>query len=58
MFVIQNSGNTATSATDNVSVNDTLVPILTGLTVTFNGTAWQCAVSGRFGGKLEWYHGD
>ena len=43
MFVIQNSGNTATSATDNVSVNDTLVPILTGLTVTFNGTAWDAS---------------
>ena len=39
-FVIQNSGNQAVVATDNAAVTDNFDPILTALTVTFNGTAW------------------
>jgi uncharacterized repeat protein (TIGR01451 family) len=39
-FVIQNMGNTAATATDNIVVTDTFNPILTGITVTYNGTVW------------------
>lgn len=40
-FVIQNYGNTAAVATDDVIVSDTFDPILSGLTVTFNGASWM-----------------
>ncbi len=43
-FVIQNSGNQAVVATDNAAITDTFDPILTALTVTFNGTAWTQGV--------------
>jgi len=39
-FVIQNYGNEPVVATDNAVVTDTFDPILTALTVTFEGTAW------------------
>ncbi|MBQ7291449.1 MAG: hypothetical protein IJW76_06990 [Clostridia bacterium] len=39
-FVIQNSGNTAAVAADNVAVTDTFNPILSGITVAFNGETW------------------
>ena len=39
-FVIQNSGNEAVVATDNAAITDTFDPILTALTVTFDGTPW------------------
>lgn len=39
-FIIQNAGNEAVLATDDAVITDTFDPILTGLTVTFNGTAW------------------
>ena len=39
-FVIQNSGNEAVVATDNAAVTDTFDPILTALTVTFDGVTW------------------
>ena len=39
-FVIQNTGNTAVVATDNAAITDTFDPILSGLAVTFNSTAW------------------
>ena len=39
-FVIQNSGNQAVVATDDAAITDTFNPILTALTVTFNGTTW------------------
>lgn len=39
-FVIQNTGNRAVVATDNAAITDTFDPILTGLTVTFDGTTW------------------
>ena len=43
-FVIQNSGNQAVVATDNAAITDTFDPILTALTVTFDGTAWTQGV--------------
>ena len=39
-FVIQNSGNEAVIATDNAAITDTIDPILTALTVTFDGAVW------------------
>lgn len=39
-FVIQNSGNEPVVATDNAAVTDVFDPILTNLTVTFNGVTW------------------
>ena len=39
-FVIQNSGNEPVVATDNAAITDTFDPILTALTVTFNGAVW------------------
>lgn len=36
-FIIQNQGNTAAVATDNVVLSDTFDPILTGITVTLDG---------------------
>ena len=43
-FVIQNSGNQAVVATDDAAITDTFDPILTGVTVTFNGVAWTQGV--------------
>ena len=40
-FVIQNTGNRAIVATDNATVTDLFDPILSDLTVSFDGTAWQ-----------------
>lgn len=40
-FIIQNTGNQAVLATDNAAISDIFDPILTALTVTFNGTAWS-----------------
>lgn len=39
-FVIQNTGNTPALASDNVSVTDIFNPILSGVSVAFNGTVW------------------
>ena len=39
-FLIENYGNTEASASDNVIITDTFNPILTGITVTYNGKAW------------------
>ena len=39
-FVIQNFGNTPVVATDNATVTDNFDPILSALTVTFNGVTW------------------
>ena len=44
-FTIQNTGNTAAVATDNVEVTDTFSPILTDLVVAFNGAAWTLPVN-------------
>ena len=43
-FLIQNTGNEAVVATDNAAITDTFDPILTALTVTFNGAAWTDGV--------------
>ena len=43
-FVIQNSGNQAVVATDDAAITDTFDPILTALTVTFDGVAWTQGV--------------
>ena len=43
-FVIQNSGNQAVVATDNAAITDTFDPILTALTVTFDGIVWTQGV--------------
>ncbi len=43
-FVIQNTGSAPVVSTDNAVITDTFDPILTALTVTFNGTAWTEAV--------------
>ena len=43
-FVIQNSGNQPVVATDNAAITDTFDPILTALTVTFDGAAWTQGV--------------
>ncbi len=39
-FVIQNTGNVAATALDNVVVTDTFNPVLNNITVTFNGVTW------------------
>ena len=39
-FVIQNTGNQATVATDDVIITDLFDPILNPITVQFNGTTW------------------
>ena len=44
-FLIQNTGNEAVVATDNAVITDTFDPILTALTVTFNGAAWTQGVN-------------
>jgi len=36
-FVVQNTGNTAATATDNIVISDTFDPILSDITVVFNG---------------------
>ena len=43
-FVIANTGNTPVVATDNAVITDTFNPILTDLTVTFNGAVWTQGV--------------
>ena len=40
-FVIQNTGNEAVVATDNAAITDVFDPILTDLTVTFEGSTWS-----------------
>ncbi len=39
-FTIRNTGPRDVVVTDNAAISDTFDPILTGLTVTFNGTTW------------------
>ena len=38
-FLIENTGSTAADGTGNLTVTDTFQPVLTGITVTLNGTA-------------------
>lgn len=44
-FLIQNTGNAEAVATDDVSVTDLFDPILSDLTVTFNGAVWEEGVN-------------
>ena len=44
-FIIQNTGNEAIIATDDVVVTDTFNPILNPIAVTFNGTDWTEGVN-------------
>lgn len=44
-FVIQNTGNREAVATDNVIITDTFNPILSDITVTYNGTPWTEGVN-------------
>ena len=39
-FVIQNTGNSPAEATDNVVITDTFDPVLSNISVTYNGTTW------------------
>ena len=39
-FLIENTGNTSVTEADNVVLSDTFDPILTDITVTYNGTPW------------------
>ena len=43
-FIIQNTGNEPVVATDNAAITDVFDPILTGLTVTFEGAPWTQGV--------------
>ena len=43
-FVLQNSGNLPLVATDNAVITDTFDPILTALSVAFNGVSWTQGV--------------
>ena len=49
-FVIQNFGNAPVVATDDAVVNDTFDPILSDLTVTFNGAVWTEGVQYTYDG--------
>ncbi|MBE6763480.1 MAG: DUF11 domain-containing protein [Ruminococcaceae bacterium] len=40
-FVIQNNGNTAAEAADAIVITDTFDPILSNITVTYNGAVWS-----------------
>lgn len=44
-FVIENRGNTPLVATDNAVITDIFDPILSNLSVTFNGTPWEEGVN-------------
>ena len=44
-FVIQNAGNQAVVATDNATITDVFDPILTALSVTFDGAPWTQGIN-------------
>lgn len=44
-FVIENTGNTIATASDNVILNDTFNPILNPISVAFNGVAWTAGAN-------------
>lgn len=44
-FVIQNTGNTPATISDNVSVTDTFNPVLSNLSVTFNSSSWSAPLN-------------
>lgn len=47
-FLIENRGNTAADASDQVSVADTFLPILNPIAVNFNGTVWTEGTQYRY----------
>ena len=51
-FVIQNTGNEAVVATDNASITDTFNPVLSALTVTFEGATWTEGVQYNYAGGV------
>lgn len=44
-FLIQNTGNAAADAQTGAVITDTFLPVLSNLSVTFNGTAWTAATN-------------
>lgn len=44
-FVIENRGNTEALTTDNLVITDTFNPVLTNISVTYNGSNWSEAVN-------------
>lgn len=44
-FVVQNTGNAAADASYNAIISDTFDPVLTDISVTFNGTAWTAGTN-------------
>lgn len=44
-FTVQNIGNSDADSTDNVVITDTFNPILSNITVTYNGTTWTEGVN-------------
>lgn len=51
-FVIQNTGNEAVVATDNAAISDTFDPILSALTVTYEGVTWTEGVQYNYAGGV------
>ena len=51
-FVIQNTGNTPVIATDNAAITDTFDPVLTALTVTYDGVTWTEGVQYNYTGGV------
>lgn len=44
-FIIENYGNTDATATDDIVMTDTFTPILSGISVTYNGAAWTAGTN-------------
>lgn len=51
-FVIQNTGNQAVVATDNAAISDTFDPVLSALTVTYEGVTWTEGVQYTYAGGV------
>ena len=51
-FVIQNTGNEAVVATDNAAISDTFDPVLSALTVTYEGVTWTEGVQYNYAGGV------
>lgn len=51
-FVIQNTGNEPVVATDNAVISDTFDPVLSALTVTFEGVTWTEGTQYNYAGGV------
>lgn len=51
-FVIQNTGNEPVVATDNAAISDTFDPVLSALTVTFEGVTWTEGTQYNYAGGV------